>query len=243
MNPDPIAIARRLLNRAEKELVERIIAAGSSAAAEAAGAVRGYFLSALQDFMVTLGKLPHVTANWILDLDRGWHARRLTRVETQLVQEAFGSRVNPADVRIVKGAGLSAWAAIAFRKGNPAITLGNTIYIKASLGNLTHADLSQSLRGIEMLLHEYTHVVQYATLGFANFGRRYAAELRTHGYDPDKLYDYNSRNNDWRHETLEGQAQIVGDYGSARRALGNPNNRALADRLRAKLQGTGIYAH
>lgn len=162
MNPDPIAIARRLLNRAEKELVERIIAAGE---------IRGYFLSALQEFMTTLGKLPHATANWILDLDRGWHARRLTHVETQLVQEAWGSRINPADVRIVKGAGLSAWAAIAFRKGNPAITLGNTIYIKSDLKYLTHSDLSNSLRGIEMLLHEYTHVVQYATLGFAGSAR------------------------------------------------------------------------
>lgn len=240
--PDPRAIARRLLNRVENQLIEGIITAGSSASASAAGAVRGYFLAALQEFMTTLGKLPHATANWILDLDRGWHARRLTRVETQLVQEAWGGRVNSADVRIVKGAGLSAWAAIAFRKGNPAITLGNTIYIKSDLKYLTHSDLSKSLRGIEMLLHEYTHVVQYATLGFARFGSRYASELKAHDYDPDKLYDYGSRNNDWAHETLEGQAQIVGEFGSARRALNVPQNRTLADRLRAKLKGTGIYA-
>ncbi len=103
MNPDPIMIARRLLDRAEKELIERIIAAGSSAVAEGAGAVRGYFLSELQEFMTALGKLPHATANWILDLDRGWQARRLTRVEIQLVLEAYGDRINPADVRIVKG--------------------------------------------------------------------------------------------------------------------------------------------
>ncbi len=120
--------------------------------------------------------------------------------------------------------------------------MGNTIYIKANLGNLTHSDLSKSLRGIEMLLHEYTHVVQYATLGFATFGRRYAAELRASGYDPDKLYDYQSRNNDWRHETLEGRAQIVGDLAKARKIPANPNNSTLANALRNKLKGTGIYA-
>ncbi|UYY57687.1 hypothetical protein [Sphingomonas sp. S2-65] len=242
MLPDPLTIARRLLDRAERELVERVIEAGSSAAAAAAGAVRGQFLLKIQEFMTLLGKLPHGTANWILDLDRGFSARSLTRTETQLVQEAFGGRINPGDVRIVRGAGLSAWAAIAFRNGNPAITLGNTIYIKSDLKDLTHSDLSLALRGIEMLLHEYTHVVQYATLGFGTFGRRYASELRSHGWDANKLYDYGKRNSDWQHETLEGQAQIVGEYGTARRALNVPRNRALADRLRAKLQGTGIYA-
>ena len=242
MLPDPLTVVQRLLDRAERELIERVIEAGSSAAAAAAGAVRGHFMSKIRDFMRLLGKLPHATANWILNLDRGPSARRLTHIETQLVQEAFGARINPGDVRIVRGPGLSLWAAIAFQHGNPAITLGNTIYIKSKIENVILSDLSQTLRGIDMLLHEYTHVVQYATLGFGTFADRYISDLRAHGFDDNELYAYRKRNNDWQHETLEGQAQIVGEFGAARREMGNREKRALADRLRAKLKGTGIYA-
>ena len=101
--------------------------------------------------------------------------------------------------------------------------------------------MSKSYDGLELLLHEYTHVVQYATLGFAVFGQRYVRELRAHHNDPNELYDYGSRNNDWAHETLEGQAQIVGNYARATHAAPNPNRRRLADELRAKLRDTGIY--
>lgn len=76
----------------------------------------------------------------------------------------------------------------------------------------------------------------------AAFGARYAAELRAHGYDADQLYEYQSRNLPFTGETLEGQAQIVGDLAGARRGA-TPADAALANALRGKLQGTGIYGN
>lgn len=67
-------------------------------------------------------------------------------------------------------------------------------------------DLSATGEGMESLIHEFTHVIHHAQHGYAAFGRRYAAELRQHDYEPNKLYDYRSRNNDYAHETLEGRA-------------------------------------
>lgn len=240
--PDPFEIARRALTRLENALLDRVVKAGSTAVATTVDGARHNMSAVAGEVMTLLGKLPHTLANGIVDLDRGTGARRLTGTEMQLVVEAYGARVAPADVRIVRGAGLSVFATIAFMHGNPAITIGNTMYLKSDLNEIDYAELSNTMRGLELLLHEYTHVVQYATLGFGAFGKRYVAELRAHHNDPNELYAYETRNNDWQHETLEGQAQIVGDYTKARHAAANPMNSRLADQLRAKLAGTGIYA-
>lgn len=151
---------------------------------------------------------------------------------------AFGLRVDPARVRIVRGPGHSPLAALAFRNGNPAITVGCTIYIKGDY-DVPKNDLTKSEGGLELLLHEFTHVVQYSELGYTNFGVRYAKEMRTYG-GAAKLYDYKHRKTDFQHETLEGQAEIVGNYTRAKGAT-NPQSRAMAAVLERKLQGTGIY--
>lgn len=245
-NPAPVQPlidnARRLLAAGERELFDRLIAAGSTGTIAVTSSIRGNIAGTIDSVMILLGKLPHALANAIVDMDRGTAARRLTIGETAQVAEAFGTRIQPQQVRVVRGAGLSLFAHGAFLHGNPAITIGNTIYIKSDL-SVAHADLSTMPLSIELLLHEYTHVVQYATLGFCGFGRRYLIELRANGNDPDKLYKYADRNRDWRHETLEGQAEIVGDYARARLSPNNPNSRKTAEMLRGKLRGTGIYAN
>lgn len=245
LNPVPsgplVENARRLLVAAERELLDRVIAAGSTGAVAAAGRAHANLTGAIDSMMTMLGKLPHALANGIVDMDRGFSARRLTPGETAQVDEAFGSRIQPGLVRIVKGAGLSLIAQGAYLNGNPAITVGNTIYIRSDL-KLPLDDLSVRADGIELLLHEYTHVVQYATLGFGVFGKRYLTELRKLG-NADQLYKYKSRNLDWQHETLEGQAAIVGDYAASRASPKNASNRAAANLLRGKLKGTGIYGN
>jgi hypothetical protein len=77
-------------------------------------------------------------------------------------------------------------------------------------------------------------------MGYAAFGARYAAELSSHGGDADRLYKYETRNLPFTGETLEGQAQIVGDLAGASRGR-TPADVARAQSLRAKLRGTGIY--
>lgn len=156
-----------------------------------------------------------------------------------MVVEAYSFRVNPADVRIVHGPGRSPIAQVAFLNGNPAITIGNTFYIVAQR---YRDDLSMTTDGIELLVHEYTHVVQYARHGFARFGKRYAAELRANGYDASRLYAYKKRNLRFEQETLEGQAAIVGDYASNRLSKA-PEDREAAENLRLRLHGTGIYGN
>lgn len=186
-----------------------------------------------------LTAVPHRAANAIADLDRGWHARRLTAGETARVREAYGSRVDPNTVCIVNGAGLSAIAAVAFLHNNPAITVGNTIYIGHKYYQV---DLTGETDQINLLIHEFMHVIQYNELGFVVFGKRYLAELRANGNDPDRLYDYKHRNLDFAHETLEGQAAIAGDY-AGDRASSAPNDQREAAALRPRLKGTGIYGN
>ena len=60
----------------------------------------------------------------------GPSARPLTQYETRLIVDAFGQRVPPHAGRIVPGPGLSYFVKMAFINGNPAIMIGNTIYLK-----------------------------------------------------------------------------------------------------------------
>lgn len=194
----------------------------------------------LTESLDLLGRLSHGAADAIIEASRGPHARPLTQRELRLVQEAFGNRLSPARVRVVPGPGYSAIAVAAFANGNPAITLGNTIFLKPGFDWLRTAELPQTIGGLRLLVHEWTHVIQYATLGYAAFGRRYAAELRSHGGDADQLYDYQTRNLPFAGETLEGQAQVVGDLAAATRGR-TPADAVRAQMLRSKLRGTGIY--
>ncbi len=83
------------------------------------------------------------------------------------------------------GPGLSYFVKMAFINGNPAVMIGNTIYLKKGSSNLTTSD-----SGIKLLLHESTHVMLCATSGIDVFGRRYAFKWRALGYDADQLYAY-----------------------------------------------------
>jgi hypothetical protein len=99
--------------------------------------------------------------------------------------------------------------------------------------------LAQTIGGLSLLVHEWTHVIQYAQMGYALFAHRYATELRTYG-NADRLYDYQTRNLPFAGETLEGQAQIVGDFAIAKRGR-TPADATRAQTLRTKLRDTGIY--
>jgi len=236
---DPLQFARRLLSQAENMLVDRAIHGLTSLTVGAVASGMHAIERRAADTMTMLARLPHALANRIADLDRGPGARPLTAGEIRLATEAHGWRTSPHAVRIVRGPGRSDIAAIAFWKGNPAITIGNTIYIKAD-HDVNHADLSTTPKGAELMVHEFTHVVQYATLGFTGFGARYAAELARHHGNPDELYDYKHRKLDYRHETLEGQAEMAGNFGRHRHSA-TPQGRAVAAAAGAKLRGTGVY--
>lgn len=138
--------------------------------------------------MSLLGKLMHEEANAIAEKDRGRAARPITVDERREVMDAYGGIPDPSRVRIVLGPGLSYVALAAFLKGNPAITIGNTIYLKWGSKRFDYHDLARSEAGIGLLIHEWSHVVQYHRLGFAVFGARYVRELAIAGGDPDRLY-------------------------------------------------------
>ncbi|UAJ09151.1 eCIS core domain-containing protein [Glacieibacterium megasporae] len=236
---DPIAAIRATIAREQHKLFDRVVAGIGSAAGAAAGTARRNLFQRADDVCELLAAVPHRAANGIANLDRGWSARRLTAGETARVAEAYSGRVDPSAVRIVDGAGLSAIAAVAFLHGNPAITVGNTIYIKHEYYS---ADLTKTVGDVNMLVHEFMHVIQYKELGFARFGKRYLAEMRANGNDPDRLYDYKHRKLDFEHETLEGQAAIAGDYAGGRASPLAADQRNAAA-LRPRLRGTGIYGN
>ena len=236
--PDVGALIRRLLQGAQAELVTRLLRGGGSIILAETEALRARADAIVSDWIGALAALPHNVADFIADLDRGPDARVLTTDETRLVREAYGDRQPPSVVRIVKGSGLSLPAMLAFRKGNPAITIGNTIYIKAEY-QVPHQDLSTRDVGVELLLHEFTHVIQWKTMGYTGFGRRYLSDI--HDCGMDQLYDYEKRNTVYAQETLEGQAQMVGHYARVRLSPNNPNSIAKRQDLERRLKGTGIY--
>lgn len=236
--PDVGALARRLLNRAQAELVQRVLGAAGSIILAEGQAVQARVTEALDGLMQALGALPHAVADWIVDRDRGPDARNLTAGEARHVRAGYGNRQPPSLVRIVRGPGLSGWAAMAFLKGNPAITIGNTIYIKSD-HQVPHHDLSQSAIGVELLLHEYTHVIQWKTLGYVAFGRRYVSDIRQCGMA--QLYEYEQRQTTYNQETLEGQAQMVGHYAGLLFESDNAGDAIKLTDLRRRLAGTGIY--
>ena len=123
--------------------------------------------------------------------------------------------------------------------GHPAITLGNTIFLRPGLDRLRPAELPQTMGGLRLSIHEWMHVIQYATMGYAAFARRCAVELRTYG-SSDRLYEYKTLNLPFSGETLAGQAEIVGDLAGASRGR-TPADAIQTQSLRARLRGTGIY--
>lgn len=184
-----------------------------------------------------LGSLPSSAANALADSMRGSQARELTPGETVALRRAFGDSIDLGNVRIVNGPGRNPDAALAFNVGgNPAITEGNTVYVRSD--HYT-ADFSTSPAAINTLTHEFTHVRQYQQLGFGGFFAKYAGDLVSIG-DRNKVYDYNSRGGNFGAETIEGQAQMVGDYAGykAGEVKLSPAQVASVER---KLAGTGLF--
>jgi hypothetical protein len=185
-----------------------------------------------------LKSLPNDAANALADSMRGPNARTLTAGETAILRNTFGNQIDLSNVRIVNGPGYNPDAKLAFDVGgNPAITEGNTVYIRSDVYS---ADFSTSAAGAETLAHEFTHVLQFQQRGFGNFFAKYASDLVRNG-GRNEVYRYENRpNTTYNTETLEGQAAMVGDYA---RYL-KDNTTALptsAQDLEARMRGTGLF--
>ena len=125
---------------------------------------------------------------------------------------------------------------IAFLNGNPAITLGNSMYFVPSRWK---ANFASPRIGIPLLLHEFTHVIQWDRLGHAAFLRRYMREKRAAGGAP-ATYEYTNRQTDFGHEMLEGQAQMIEDQAGFRLGIPRGQKSRAAD-LKRRLAGSGVY--
>ena len=158
--------------------------------------------------------------------------RKLTAGETALARTAFGNKIDYAAVRLSDGPGSNAAAHIAFMKGNPAITIGNTIYFKEGFA----ADFSVAGANGRTFMHEMTHVWQYRTLGMTAFFIRYGADLFQAGGKPDDMYKY-GEGTKFTEAMLEAQAQMVGDYHRATTG----GNAEATKRLAKNLAGSGLY--
>ena len=158
--------------------------------------------------------------------------RKLTAGETALAKTAFGNKIDYAAVRLSDGPGSNAAAHIAFMKGNPAITIGNTVYFKEGFA----PDFSVAGANGRTFMHEMTHVWQYRTLGMTAFFIRYGADLAKAGGKPNDMYKYTEATR-FSEAMLEAQAQIVGDYHRAK----TDGNAAATARLAKNLAGSGLY--
>ncbi len=191
-----------------------------------------------EEARLQLRRLPQHAARKAEDaLVRTLRPRGLTAGERRIVTGAWKTGADPAAVRLFDGPGTSPIAAAAFAKGNPAITLGNNIFFKPGR---YRPDFSLDALDITLLVHEYTHVVQYRKMGHGPFFARYGADLHRHSYNPDKLYDYGGRSTTWAQETLEGQAEMAGVYAGLRNSKKAAAAAAKVD-LERRLKGSGVY--
>lgn len=185
-----------------------------------------------------LSRLPHTVAEAMLDQFRQPSATRvLTAGERSNAVKAFGASAWPlvSKAMVSNGFGQNPIALLAFLNGNPAITLGNTIYCKATYWK---ANFAASRAGLPLFLHEFTHVIQWDRMGFSTFIRRYSREKKTCG-SAEAMYDYAHRSTDFGHETLEGQAQMVEDY--TRVLMHAPGADRIAPELKRRLAGSRVY--
>ena len=159
--------------------------------------------------------------------------RTLTTGEIALVKAAFGARIDPRRVKLSDGPGSQPLAHLAFTKGNPAITVGSTVYFKTDYC----PDFSAAGRNRKSFIHEMTHVWQYRDLGMTMFFLRYGADLLNVGGNPDDMYVYTPGQTRFDEAMIEQQAEMVGDYSEARWQR-NADREAL---LRINIAGSGIY--
>lgn len=159
--------------------------------------------------------------------------RKLTQGEIQLARAAFGDKIAYGDVRISDGPGQNFAAHIAFARGNPAITLGTTVYFKSDHST----DFSKVGADAKSFMHEMTHIWQFQELGQVHFYLRYGKELAEAGFDPDEMYKYKAGTARFEDAMLEAQASMVGDYSAALWAK-KPERIAL---LAGNMAGSGLY--
>ncbi len=171
--------------------------------------------------------------------------RKLTNDEIRIARKAFGNNIDLKNVKIVRGDGGELKAKIAFSKTppNPAITIGNTIYV---MPGRYREDFSKNGVDQNFVAHELTHVWQYQTLGESQFNARYANEVgfivAEGSTNMNNLYEYQDRRLSFNDETLEGQAAIVGNYAQYH---GKPNRnqdeKNIYQDTARRLNGTGIF--
>lgn len=158
--------------------------------------------------------------------------RKLTAGEIKLARTAFGDKIDYDKVRLSEGPGTNPMAHMAFAKGNPAITIGNTVYFKHDFC----PDFSVPGENGTSFMHEMAHVWQYKTLGMGAFYVRYAADLAKAKGNPNEMYKFTEATR-FDEAMLEAQAQMVGNYYKAK-AEGNA---AATARLAKNLAGSGLY--
>lgn len=140
---DPPQIPDHLRDLAEKG-VEHVLSLGLAPVAAGVvargldnlGSLAGNARDTVADWAAKLrdqlGALPNGAANALADSMRGSSARALTSGETTALRSAFGKGIDLSNVRIVDGPGCNPDAWLAFNVGgNPAITEGNTVYVKS----------------------------------------------------------------------------------------------------------------
>jgi hypothetical protein len=160
--------------------------------------------------------------------------RPLTACEIGLLDEAFGGGIDCRRLRLVDGHDDNPLPRAAFRNGNTAITLRKTIYF----GRHYRPDFAEAdPHALGLFLHEMTHVWQYARLGLARFGLRYARDLVGCRFRARAMYDYVPGETRFAAARLEAQAQMVGDYCEARAAGDDGRARLIAK----SLEGSGIF--
>jgi hypothetical protein len=157
--------------------------------------------------------------------------RGLTRSEIELLREVFGNRISYERVRLREGAGGNPLARIALsRPGNWAMTYLHTVYFN---DGRFRDDFAAPGEDAALLIHEAAHVWQYSKLGLLAFAARYGWNFVSCRFDQHRLYDYEEAPH-FKDATLEGQAQMLGDYYKARKGTGG-------EVLKAKLAATGFY--
>ena len=248
MDPNPYQAFRRAaasaLARMSAALVEEALSLPAALADRTGRAVGARVISEVQRRTAAIKMLidlPHHLADMLADSWRGPDARALTAREHLAISDGFGARAHSDLIRIVPGPGLSAIAAKAFENGNPAITLGNTIYLnpaaKWPVYDLTTGRDGESLA---LLMHEVMHVIQYRELGYARFLRRYGMDMATVKGDANEMYRYAKRNRSFKDEMIEGQAEMVGDY-TTLRATKDPKLQPRRDDVRRRLKGSRFH--
>ena len=119
--------------------------------------------------------------------------------------------------------------------------MGSTIYLNPTSKWPTR-DLASDNSGddLELLMHETTHTVQYRELGYAVFLAHYGSDMAAVRGDAREMYRYWNRHRPFGREMIEGQAEMVGNYTTLRRARDPKLQPRRAD-LQRRLEGTGYH--